>query len=253
MQEDKISIYAIFAGLIAFVLIQFNNDTMQKKGVLSLCAAAITLTMIWIIYDYVTVKRMKKLHKNYEKKNIHRDPVQMAAIEQAKDIENMREIDEIVSVINRLNGEPSVNYYDKTENGDIISKPMRIYDKETGQEVQTNDKPLYENYQDLAKLNYYNAEGLKCSYDTGLTTYKTSDLIGPTKADTFEEAYNLVGCNGDTRIANRMKFQGLKDKMAKDIRVRQDRRSAQKYFGDELNIEERRVWWENPDVYDSVM
>ena len=252
MKEDKISLYAIFAGIIAFVLMQFGM--FKGNGVLSICAAIITLTMIWIMYDYISMKRLKKLHKQYARRNLA--PL-------TEEHANM-EIDQLINNINDANSEPHSSFYEKEklldekngevrEDADIKAKSLSIYNKETGEQVTTDSKPLYENYQDLAKLNYYNAEGLKCSYGTGLTKYETSDLIGPTKADTFKEAYDLVGCNGDTRIANRMKFQGLKDKMAKDIRVRQDRRSAQKYFGDELNIEERRIWWENPDVYDSVM
>jgi hypothetical protein len=100
-----------------------------------------------------------------------------------------------------------------------------------------------QNTQNLRDLNYYSGEGLNCAYKMEL----------PRDFSNLNELYNLVGCNGDTRLASLMKFQSQKNKRAIDNRAAFDRTSAQQYFTDELNIEEKRIWWENPDVYDSVM
>lgn len=130
------------------------------------------------------------------------------------------------------------------QQGSIPPKETPLGNLEEQQpEKRKIDAPLYENLEDLKWLNYYNAEGLNCAYDLGFSRDFSN----------FREMYHLMGCNGDTKLANRMKFQSLKNKAAMDNRARYDRTSSQPYFTDELAIEEKRIWWENPDVYDSVM
>ena len=149
---------------------------------------------------------------------------------------------EISNLLNQINMENSNNPKNKNDEKYDYSIPDQTDKNKNG--LNNNDTtPLYENLENLKYMNYYSGQGLNCAYDLQFS----KDFSN------FKDIYSLTGCNGDTKLANRMKFMSLKDKFAKENRAAFDRTSIQHLFTDELNIEEKRIWWENPDIYDSNM
>ncbi len=65
----------------------------------------------------------------------------------------------------------------------------------------------------------------------------------------IQELHKDMGCSGDTRIANRMKYMGVQDRMAKDIRARWNAEKFRPYFEEELSNNESRDWWDNEVAY----
>lgn len=62
---------------------------------------------------------------------------------------------------------------------------------------------------------------------------------------TIQELYKDMGCAGDTRMANRMKYMGLQARMSQDIRARWNSEKFRPYFEEELRENETRDWWDN--------
>ena len=70
----------------------------------------------------------------------------------------------------------------------------------------------------------------------------------------IQELYKDMGCSGDTKIANRMKYMGLQDRMAHDIRAKWNVEKLRPYFVEELEENENRDWWETDAAYlDNLM
>lgn len=70
----------------------------------------------------------------------------------------------------------------------------------------------------------------------------------------IQELYKDMGCTGDTRIANRMKYMGLQARMSQDIRARWNAEKFRPYFEEELRDNETRDWWDNDNEHlDNLM
>lgn len=70
----------------------------------------------------------------------------------------------------------------------------------------------------------------------------------------IKELYTDMGCAGDTRIANRMKYAAMQSKVATDIRTRMNANKLRPYFEEELAEQEKRDWWdEESDYLDEYM
>jgi len=65
------------------------------------------------------------------------------------------------------------------------------------------------------------------------------------KGLSIQELYKDMGCSGDTKIANRMKYMGLQERMAQDIRSRWNVEKLRPYLEEELSDNEHRDWWDN--------
>ncbi len=68
------------------------------------------------------------------------------------------------------------------------------------------------------------------------------------QGETVKGLYGLMGCTGDTRLANRSIWQGTQSKRAMDIRARADKHNFAKWFtDDELGLSEKKEWWTSDD------
>jgi hypothetical protein len=63
-------------------------------------------------------------------------------------------------------------------------------------------------------------------------------------ADIYALNDNL-GCDGDNAMAKRMMLQSSRSKQSKDIRAKFDTDSMRRYYADELERGEKRIWWED--------
>ena len=214
-------------------------------------------TFLYIIYDYINsklimdnrskqnnlnqnIKRVtnKNCNHNMNNRNMN-NSLNKNGYNYYNDYTNDQEIS---NLLNQINMENSNNPKNKNDEKYDYSIPDQTDKNKNG--LNNNDTtPLYENLENLKYMNYYSGQGLNCAYDLQFS----KDFSN------FKDIYSLTGCNGDTKLANRMKFMSLKDKFAKENRAAFDRTSIQHLFTDELNIEEKRIWWENPDIYDSNM
>jgi hypothetical protein len=211
-------------------------------------------TFLYIIYDYINSKLImndrnkqnnliqnirhntnKNYNHNLNKLNMNNN-LNKNGYNYYNDYTNDQEIS---NLLNQINMENINNPKNKNDEKYDYSIPDQI-DKNKNNNDTT---PLYENLENLKYMNYYSGQGLNCAYDLQFS----KDFSN------FKDIYSLTGCNGDTKLANRMKFMSLKDKFAKENRAAFNRTSIQHLFTDELNIEEKRIWWENPDIYDSNM
>lgn len=69
-----------------------------------------------------------------------------------------------------------------------------------------------------------------------------------------KELYKDMGCAGDTRLANRMKYMALQPRMSKDIHSRLNSEKLRPFYEEELDDNENSEWWnvEN-DYLDNLM
>ena len=252
--KDNLFYICLFLVIIIFLAILLSHNNILFQILINLI---LTGSFLYIIYDYIISKKkidkqnFKKMYnlynrqnKDYKLNNYNLSNLNMMNNTRfnKKNIDkthNLRETDtkllndkEITKLINEINFDnikSSKNQKDKS------------YDEDSN--LSNDNTPIYDNLENLKRLNYYSSQGLDCAYDLQFN----KDFSN------FKDIYNLTGCNGDTKLANRMKFMSLKDKFAKENRAAYDRSSIQHLFTDELNIEEKRIWWENPDIYDSAM
>jgi hypothetical protein len=218
----------IFLAVAAFVFLSIACYYMGVPLPITIMMWLLILTCGYIGYDYIRVKRHRK------KAACSRQANGATARDINAEINDL--LDELdMAEMSSAEHDGPIDMAKEKNNAAVSRKAVQVVDPDSA--------PLYTNYKDLNHLNYYTGEGLDCSYDFGFakdyTNYKDMNL--------------MTGCSGDTKLANRAKFQGMKEKFAKDIRARYDRTSSQQYFNDELNTEETRHWYENPDIYDSVM
>lgn len=70
----------------------------------------------------------------------------------------------------------------------------------------------------------------------------------------IQELHKDMGCSGDNKLANRMKYMGLQAKVSQDIRARMNRHSIQQFWEEELRDNENRDWWDaEQDYLDAYM
>jgi hypothetical protein len=60
---------------------------------------------------------------------------------------------------------------------------------------------------------------------------------------TIPEMHKNMGCDADTALYNRMKYQSLQPRMSQDIRAQWNKFSLQPYLEEELQDHANREWW----------
>jgi hypothetical protein len=84
----------------------------------------------------------------------------------------------------------------------------------------------------------------KNEYDIALYTDKLD----------YKQIFKESGCPGDTKIANRMKYMGVQDKLAANIRTKWNVEKFRPYLEEELRAGEARDWWDTEaDYLDELM
>lgn len=83
----------------------------------------------------------------------------------------------------------------------------------------------------------------KCEFDIAM--YHDTDI---------KEMHKEMGCTGDNKLANRMKYMGMQSKLSADNRSRMNRYTLLPYFEEELKENEDRDWWDaENDWMDELM
>ena len=66
--------------------------------------------------------------------------------------------------------------------------------------------------------------------------------------------YKEMGCTADNRMANRMKYLSLQNKVSADIASKNKKKALQPYLEEELRANENRDWWDQEnDWMDNFM
>jgi hypothetical protein len=74
------------------------------------------------------------------------------------------------------------------------------------------------------------------------------------KGLSIQELHKDMGCSGDNKLANRMKYMGMQAKVSQDNRAKLNRYSLQQYWEEELRDNENRDWWDlEQDYLDAYM
>jgi hypothetical protein len=69
-----------------------------------------------------------------------------------------------------------------------------------------------------------------------------------------QELFKDMGCTGDTRMANRMKYMGLQPKMSIDVHARLNSEKLRPFFEEEMHDNEVAEWWNVENNYlDNLM
>jgi len=61
----------------------------------------------------------------------------------------------------------------------------------------------------------------------------------------IKEMHHYMGCDGDNRIANRMKYMSIQPQVSDHIRANYNKYALQPFLEEELRENETRHWWEN--------
>jgi len=257
---DKLYYICLFLVLIIFLALILSDNNFLFQVLINLILSG---SFLYIIYDYIISKKnidQKNKQAHYEMYNVNlnnrkysdskRNRYALGNLGNLNQLSNLSNLNNAKQLNNLSKNKKQIHKKNDQEINSLLNEINN--EKETENELDfeneknqiiNNNTPMYENLENLKRLNYYSSQGLDCAYDLQFN----KDFSN------FKDIYNLTGCNGDTKLANRMKFMSLKDKFAKENRAAFDRTTIQHLFTDELNIEEKRIWWENPDVYDSVM
>jgi hypothetical protein len=70
----------------------------------------------------------------------------------------------------------------------------------------------------------------------------------------YKSMFAETGCTGDNRMANRMKYMGMQDRVAQNIRSKWNAEKFRPYVEEELRAGESRDWWDSEaDYLDALM
>ena len=70
----------------------------------------------------------------------------------------------------------------------------------------------------------------------------------------YKQLFKESGCSGDTKLANRMKYMGVQDKLAANLRTKWNAEKFRPYVEEELRAGETRDWWDaEADYLDELM
>ncbi len=121
--------------------------------------------------------------------------------------------------------------------------------------INTGDRDLQDMIDDLE--NKYSEEKNKDYEDLNTSKAKHKgefDIDLYNKELSVQELHKDMGCSGDNKLANRMKYMGLQARMSQEIRSRLNRYSLQPYWEEELRANENRDWWDaEQDYLDAYM
>ena len=124
----------------------------------------------------------------------------------------------------------------KVEKDDIEEKINELTDEMNF----VDDKGINDIFKDTKKVDPLKPE----------TAHKNEfDINLYDKELTIEELHKDMGCTGDTKIANRMKYMGLQERMSHDIRAKWNVEKFRPYVEEELHDNETRDWWDNETAY----
>ena len=83
-------------------------------------------------------------------------------------------------------------------------------------------------------------------------TCRSNTAIGPDYD--YRRIFKETGCSGDNKLANRMKYMGMQDKIAQNARSKWNVEKFRPYVEEELRAGEARDWWDSEaDYLDALM
>ena len=125
-----------------------------------------------------------------------------------------------------------------------------------------NNKDLQDMIDDLGDrgdLDENNTQHGKTSRDVDDTVIRAKhknefDIDLYSNQLSVQELHKDMGCAGDNKLANRMKYMMLQPKMSHDARARMNRYTLLQFWEEELRDNENRDWWDaEQDHLDAYM
>lgn len=126
----------------------------------------------------------------------------------------------------------------RRQESDDLDKKIAELANELDTDMSVISEPTSEDHSDEPSAKHKN------EYDIALYTDKLD----------YKQLFKESGCSGDTKIANRMKYMGMQDKIAQDTRARWNVEKFRHYVEEELRAGEARDWWDSEaDYLDALM
>ncbi len=170
--------------------------------------------------------------------------------------------------VEHLDGDPDDNSNDENP----VSKRVKLLTDVDFSDIKFGDsdepvkteEPVKKSVSDMDKYNPEN----ELSYNQSLSQVSDSNNVRLNIKKVLEGNENLpideelvkqyadirtlhqkMGCSGDNKLANRMKFGGLKEKEAINARARMTANTFKYLFEEELEEQSNKIWWENTNGY----
>lgn len=265
--DDILSI--IFLALICLVVAALVGQFARDKPQLIIPSFIFIAISLWIAYDYMTLQR------NQERKECPAEKESFNVVET---------IDQLVSDINSA---PEDNTVDYTQRGSI-SRTATHYDPETNFEIDgftarvdtgrveekftagqrpENNFDNIEYVDDSGELSqqwsaddvahasqqFERMDNPAGSKPINKSTDEEFDIDLYNKKTTVQELHELMGCNGDNKLCNRMKYMSMQPQAAATNRSAWNARKLQPWVEEELREQESKIWWGNSDFLDKFM
>lgn len=177
---------------------------------------AIAVVCMWIMYDYILLRREKAKEAcelNNTLNNTNELADQINTLDEPLDILDDEQITLHIAELEKIVGPPK------------SSKPASLeVDPHENDEAKPQAK--HENEFDIAMLD---------------------------REIAIAELHKDMGCTGDTRLANRMKYMAAQPRIAKDNMARMNSEKLRPYFNEELDDNEKAEWWNNENDYLDIL
>lgn len=219
MGDDILGV--IFLALICIVIAGIINKVAPAGMMIP--TFALMAVCLWVAYDYILLQRYKAKQKCSGKSD---------------DINPVGKSDDInpASKSNDINpvSKSDINNKDLQDMIDDLGDPGDL-DENNAQ----NGKTIHDADNDnVARAKHKN------EFDIDLYSNQLS----------VQELHKDMGCSGDNKLANRMKYMMLQPKMSHDARARMNRYTLLQFWEEELRDNENRDWWDaEQDHLDAYM
>jgi hypothetical protein len=270
--NDIISI--IFLALVCIII--SGLVTKISPQILIVPTFALISVCLWIMYDFILLKRYKAkekcMRKNIEKEISNR--INQIDLDTTVDTVDNK-VDKVGNKVDKLANDidenyDSTNYTTQHDINSLIEKTL--YEKDLGLNNKSTEDSHTSIIKDLPDLIGYNMINNKINepiinnspysyvdvprkkYDKEILTKQhvnefDIDMYGG--FTNFKELHPMMGSNADTRMANRMKYLAMQSKLSSDIRASYHKPQMQVYLEEELRESyEQRHWWENDALDD---
>ena len=222
MGDDILGV--IFLALICIVIAGIINKVAPAGMMIP--TFALMAVCLWVAYDYILLQRYKAKQRCSGKSD------DINPVGKSDDINSASKSDDINPV-----GKSDINNKDLQDMIDDLGDPGDL-DKNNAQHGKTSHDVDDADNDNIARAKHKN------EFDIDLYSNQLS----------VQELHKDMGCAGDNKLANRMKYMMLQPKMSHDARARMNRYTLLQFWEEELRDNENRDWWDaEQDHLDAYM
>jgi hypothetical protein len=249
MGDDILGV--IFLALICIVIAGIINKVAPAGMMIP--TFALMAVCLWVAYDYILLQRYKAKQRCSGKSD------DINPVGKSDDINSASKSDDI----NPVGKSDDINSASKS---DDINSASKSDDINPVGKSDINNKDLQDMIDDLGDpgdLDKNNAQHGKTSHDVddadndniARAKHKNEfDIDLYSNQLSVQELHKDMGCAGDNKLANRMKYMMLQPKMSHDARARMNRYTLLQFWEEELRDNENRDWWDaEQDHLDAYM